>query len=197
MAGFMDFCIGAYIAQVLLYINEVPWAWWPIFVGGFLALLPDMDIAFQILRGRVVGNHRESLMHMPLLIIPSAVVAAWIVGGNLWALIAFLCVLWHYLHDTLEGIKWFSPFFSQSFFCYRGRVPLEAGNHASFVQKVWLVPNPRTLIEWSFGCGALYGAFPLTPTGPGQVNFFMLALLFVPFVVWGAYWLYNKKPAPQ
>lgn len=194
MAGFLDFCMGAYIAQTVLHINNIPWSWWPILVGGFFALLPDVDIAFQILRGRVEGNHRASLMHMPLLVVPAAVAVAWMFGGSMWALIALLCLLWHYLHDTVEGVKWCWPL-SQNFFCFRGRVLFGGGNHQSLVQKVWLVPNDRTLIEWSLGCVVIFGVFPDPP--PPLVNNLMLLLIFVPFIIWGSYWLYNKKATPQ
>lgn len=189
MAAFLDFAVGCFIVSchimiLVLFFPQSPtgsniwftmhilWGFPDVFVplfvltaGGLLALLPDLlDFAYPLLiKGGVSDdyNHRETLAHKPLVVLPVAIAIAWILGdilwaGNFWAITAGLCVTWHYLHDTwpLSGgaIKWLWPF-SNRYISWRGfeKVDTKITPYSEWMQKNWFVPSRLSRTEIFIG----------------------------------------------
>lgn len=86
-------------------------------IGSALALFPDIDYGWQIVRGRnAKDDHHQYLMHRPLFGLVCAPLLGYALGGTFWALVAGILVLWHYVHDTEgflgRGVAWLWPFSS-------------------------------------------------------------------------------------
>lgn len=83
-------------------------------MGATIAVLPDLDIVFMIVsRGHLDGNHHEALPHRPILMFPVVTLIVGFIGGSEWVVIAWLCLMWHYTHDTHPfggGLAWLWPF---------------------------------------------------------------------------------------
>jgi hypothetical protein len=161
LAGFLDAGMGAFIAAATLSALGTGPALWHLPLGAALALLPDFDILPAILRMREVNsNHHATLLHRPLLAIPAAALAAFLLGGPAWSAAAFLCVLWHFAHDTPPlsqgGIAWLWPLDSR-YWSLKG--PSEphapALSHREWLEKFWLRPSPLLFIEMGAGIAAL------------------------------------------
>lgn len=161
LAGFLDLCMGALIASATLSSLGVEPLPWHLAVGGMLALLPDFDILGPILAGREVqGNHHTTLLHRPILLIPAATLAAWALGGQAWALVAFLCVAWHYLHDTPPlsqgGIAWLWPFDRRYWSPWGPKEPhMGHANHHEWLKENWMRLSPMLCAETGAGFVAL------------------------------------------
>lgn len=172
LAAFMDFGVGVLIAAVVAEFIGVEIPIWFLAIGGVLALLPDFDIALPILTLRAPeGNHRETLFHRPVFLLPLATVATWFIGGEYWALTTFLCVLWHYIHDTKPlsegGIAWFWPL-SHNYWSLMGaedpknvNVSTSPAEHNAWIEKNWLRLSPMLIREVSLGVIALVLALGL------------------------------------
>lgn len=165
LAGFLDAGMGAFIAAATLWALGTEPALWHLPAGAALALLPDFDILPAILRMReVTGNHRATLLHRPLLVIPAAALAAFALGGLAWGAAAFLCVLWHFAHDTPPlsqgGIAWLWPFDAR-YWSLKGPAAPHAPtlSHRAWIEKHWLALSPLLLIELGAGVAALALAF--------------------------------------
>ncbi len=161
LAGSLDFCMGALIAAATLSTLGMQPALWHLVVGGILALLPDFDILGPILLGHEVeGNHHVTLLHRPVLVIPAAALAGYLLGGHAWALVAFLCVSWHYLHDTpplgMGGIAWLWPLDSRYWSPWGPQEPHTAGmSHYEWLKKYWFTLSPTFCMEVGAGLVAL------------------------------------------
>jgi membrane-bound metal-dependent hydrolase YbcI (DUF457 family) len=162
LAGFLDLAVGALIASATLsYFGTQPQLW-HLAVGAVLAILPDFDIVPAILSGREAkGNHRVSLMHRPLLVIPAATLVAYTLGGDAWWVVAFLCVTWHYLHDTpplsLGGIAWLWPFDERYWSPWGPKVAVDDSGltHYAWLERFWLRPSALSVTEVGIGTVAL------------------------------------------
>ena len=67
--------------------------------GGLLAVLPDLDVLYAIMRGRETeGDHHQNLTHRPLIMVPLLSFMAYLVGGAIWGIVAMLFFIFHYLH---------------------------------------------------------------------------------------------------
>ncbi len=147
----MDVCVGIMLGTLVFKAtNEL--ALWRVGVTGLLAVLPDIDIVWPVLRGRVHSNHRLSPMHLPLPVLLVSTAVAGLVGGWGWADATFLCVLWHYIHDTpplsTGVIPWLWPFVP--------RAPDEEEvDHHQWLKEHWLVMSPMLKREVGVGLGAL------------------------------------------
>ena len=117
-AAFLDFAMGSFIASVAGLIAHLPVESLipAAFIGGLLALIPDLDcLALYFYWGRGgAPSHHLWISHRPLIVIPLMTAAGFWLGGSFWAWTAGLCVFWHYLHDTQGlgdgGIAWLWPF---------------------------------------------------------------------------------------
>ena len=128
MAAVMDAGIGMLIAALISTAAGVTLPWYGLMLGAMFALLPDLDLVPSVLwRGVLTFDHRQTLFHRPLLFIPLVTAVTYLMGGSVWASIAFTAVLWHFLHDTnflddTYGVAWFWPF-SNHFWSLRGAFP--------------------------------------------------------------------------
>lgn len=161
LAGFLDLSMGAALAAVTLSAFGMQPEPWHLAVGAALAVLPDFDILLPVLRMReVTGNHRTTLMHRPLLLVPLAALAAFALGGPAWGATAFACALWHFAHDTpplsAGGIAWLWPFDERYWSPHGAAEPRMPGMpHHEWLKKYWLRPSPLLLMEIGAGLMAL------------------------------------------
>lgn len=83
-----------------------------------LVLLPDFDVIVQkIDEGKITGMHKKNMSHYLLIMIPIISIVL-LLFSSFWSLVGALCLIIHYIHDTLEegpGIPWFAPFYSQRY----------------------------------------------------------------------------------
>lgn len=155
LAGILDLCVGAAIAATALRLAGAQIAPWHLAVGALLAVLPDLDILWPILSGQEAkGDHHLTLMHRPLLIIPAASLLMYALGGTAWEIIAFLCVTWHYLHDTplfgSNGVAWLWPIYSGGVHPHGPDV-----SHHKWLKENWMTLSPRLCMELGAGLVAL------------------------------------------
>lgn len=146
LAGLLDAAMGMAIVAGSSWALGMAVEPWALVIGAMLALLPDLDIVPAILRGRVVDDHRGTWWHAPLVVVPLAALLALILGGAYWAVVAIACVLWHYLHDTPDGVRWLRPF-SPYYWTYRGRHVRFAAKHDTWLQETWGRESIRAWIE--------------------------------------------------
>lgn len=161
LAGSLDLSMGALIAAATLSSFGIQPELWHLALGAVLAVLPDFDIVVPILSGREAqGNHHTTLMHRPVLIIPAAALVAYIAGGQAWGMVAFLCVSWHYLHDTpplgMGGIAWLWPLDHRYWSPWGPSEPALGGmTHHAWLKKYWLQLSPLSSMEIGAGLMAL------------------------------------------
>jgi hypothetical protein len=151
LAGSMDLAVGVLIATIISSAMSVPVVWWHLLVGAVLAILPDFDIIFQIVTfGHVNSAHHRSPLHRPVLLLPLITIVGWLAGGEWLAYTAFICVLWHYVHDTKGfgggGIAWAWPF-SKKYWSLTGSHELYHMNHAQWIENYWLKPTKLSIRE--------------------------------------------------
>ena len=146
-AALLDVAMGTTIVVGLSLPFHRPVGLVDIALGAFLALLPDIDVVYMLLRkGRMYGSHHMWLTHRPVVLIPLATAAGWFLGGAFWATAAFIAVFWHYVHDTPEicgsGIAWFWPFTDWWWSPRRGLIApyITDSSHDRFLQN-WLGPS--------------------------------------------------------
>jgi hypothetical protein len=153
--------MGAALAAVTLSAFGMRPELWHLLIGSALGVLPDFDIIPAVLRMReITGNHRTTIMHRPLFLVPAAALAAYLVGGQAWGLAAFLCVTWHFVHDTpplsMGGIAWLWPLDSRYWSPWGPAEPHTGGmSHHEWLEKYWLRPSPLLLMEIGTGLMAL------------------------------------------
>ncbi len=150
MAGFLDLTIGALIAYLMAKCYGQTAPWWHLLIGALLGLLPDLD-TFRMMFNQGVqtarGDHRLTIMHRPLIMLPACMLLAYLVGGGYWAIIAGLCLAWHYAHDSawlgsVSDIDWFWPITHR---------PLPYIDHPVWRETFWLVPSKLAIIEIGLG----------------------------------------------
>lgn len=161
LAGFLDLCMGALIASATLSALGVEPLPWHLALGAILAVLPDFDIIVPILTDQKgIESHHTTLMHRPLFLILLAALVAYALGGSAWALVAFLCVAWHFVHDTPPlspgGIAWLWPFDTRFVSVFGTEEPrTEALTHDEWISQYWLRPTVRSVSEIGAGLVAL------------------------------------------
>ncbi len=195
LAAFMDFGIGAAIAALVAHSYGGSLPWYLLFLGGILALVPDFDLVPSVFKGvSPTFDHRQTPFHRPLLVLPLVSVVAYLIGGEMWLMIAGICVFGHYLHDTnftgtSYGIAWFWPFSKQywSVFGSYQPGPLKIGHHYEWLKQNWLQPSMLSVREISIGVIGLSVAMWLSGYPVHLIGTFGL------FVVSGVgflWWLY-------
>jgi LexA-binding, inner membrane-associated putative hydrolase len=178
LAAFMDFGIGTAIAALVAYSYDVSLPWYLLFFGGILALVPDFDLVPSVFRGiSPTFDHRQTPFHRPLLVLPLVVVIAYQLGGEMWLMIASICVFGHYLHDTnfigtSYGLAWFWPFSKQYwsiFGSYEPELP-KIGYHHEWLKQNWLQPSVLSVRE--IGAGVIGLSIAMWMSG---VSFFFIS----------------------
>lgn len=184
-------------------------------IGSLFALSPDIDCAWQFLRGRHARNdHHQYITHRPIF----GVSVALLLGGAygvatgmwLWCAVAPLLVLWHYLHDTEgflgRGIAWLWPISPWHYgFCFSKmritkRGPWEYGDDEHGIAgemhdlyDLYFYPTHQSIVElvlsaafWTWTAVALWGAWGISvPIG--------LALFAAAFWLFAAYARKRRK----
>ncbi|MEI7891385.1 MAG: metal-dependent hydrolase [bacterium] len=117
---FLDIGVGILVAiftsqYYSIHLGEL------LVLGGILfALCPDADFLLHFFKrgiSREDYQHRN-MIHYPLLFLPLGTWIAFLLGGNVWAMLFFFCAFFHFLHDSVAigwGIKWLYPFSSKNF----------------------------------------------------------------------------------
>lgn len=184
MAMFMDYAFGVLtIAGVSTYFG-VPLEFWQVAAGALLALLPDVDLIWPILSGnhKAETAHHTSLMHRPIVLLPVATATAWYLGGWFWATVTFICVFYHFLHDTKNfcdsGLEWFWPFSEKEWYFFGSEKPLPKLGVQEWIEDRWLRPSSRSVGE--IGAGSLALA-----VGTGILYGMQVALIVVGVVILG------------
>ncbi|MCI0558050.1 MAG: metal-dependent hydrolase [Nitrososphaera sp.] len=183
LAAFEDFGTGALIAGIVSILFGSEASIWFLMYGGIAALLPDFDLIIPILRRKIVGNHHLTIMHRPLFVVPLATVVSLVLGGHFFGVTTFLCVLWHYVHDSPEcggsGIAWLWPF-SDTTLSLRGtQIPVKghlSGHHDQWLKK-WCQPSVVSVREITIGSiGVIMATLTMEP------SLWWVGILLVTFV---------------
>lgn len=186
----LDFGVGAFLAVLILsmYGESIPA--WAFLAGGLLALLPDMDIVPSILSGESTPfDHHQTYFHRPVLMLIMVGTIGYWLAGAVWALIAILCLVWHFLHDTgwlstSSGIAWLWPASNKFISWYGLYVPVKHPDHHGWLKLNWCRPTLLSVSEISLGIVLLYGALLLSGI---QYAYFLPSLLVVlTATVWGS-----------
>jgi len=183
LAGFFDVSVGMLIAAVIETKFGISIAWRHLLIGGILAVLPDFDIVLPILFHTVQGDHHQTIFHRPIVLLPVSILIGYAFGGFLWALITGVCVLFHYIHDTVGGIAWLWPF-SGKYVTFRGlENPSPEINHDTWIWENWLQPSLLSISEIALGSVALLFSFLIINQYLLGVMLFILLWLSVS-IVW-------------
>ncbi len=166
LAGCEDFAVGILIVSLVSYGNGIVVPLWVYTLGMFLAVLPDMDILFRVLRANDLRgcDHHQTLMHRPVIVLPLitliGALLGWFLGDvSLYVEIFFCCVLWHYVHDTKGfgggGIAWFWPL-SNNFWSFWGsEKPKPAPMDGEPYYQKWVHPTALSVGEMMIAALAL------------------------------------------
>jgi len=167
MAAFFDFAVGCLIAALVSNYAGVDIGWW-FLLGGIFGLLPDLDFIVPVIRqafdGKIIEeNHHESVFHWPLPIILAAL-AAYLLGGGMWAAIVGLCIMAHYLHDAFmmgrAGIAWFLRPRAAHWKVIGGKDPSQV-EHREWIRNNWLRPSSLSIAELGLGILAFMAALQI------------------------------------
>lgn len=169
LAACMDFAMGILIVSILGSIFSVEIPLWVYVLGAFLAVLPDMDIILDVLKGSDLQgwDHHLTIMHRPTVILPTvAVIGAFLgffLGSPLfYSLVFILCVFWHYLHDTKGfgggGIAWLWPVSRMYWGFSGGEIPEEVRTREEPFYLEWIKPTALSVRELGFVVIILTGA---------------------------------------
>jgi len=165
--------IGLIIVHLIgkAFSYEIPFYFYPI--GAFLSLLPDVDFIWAVLKRETGAGHRthRRIPHYPIVMIG----LLWLVLGISsifwpilvrWALIGTLCLLGHYIHDSLGlklGIPWLAPWKDMFFMIWPPAVLTkeEVDNKNLIDSREWVVktflhPTPEAVSNASIFFGALF-----------------------------------------
>jgi hypothetical protein len=167
LAATLDFSVGVFGISLLAYLYNYELAVWQVFLGGVLALLPDLDLVPTVLLGtNSTFDHRQTLFHRPILILPAAVALSWVLGGQFWAIAAGVLVFWHFLHDTdwfgdRYGVAWFWPVSNRFWSIHGSYSPPVVAPHHSWLEANWLQPSVLSLRELGVSLCLLSATFGL------------------------------------
>ena len=134
----------------------------------------------------VYGDHHQFITHRPVFGIVLSSALGFLFGGTFWAMIAPLCIVWHYLHDTEGfgggGIAWLWPFSKFYYSPFRVVLPEKSlmaenqGKLEEWLETTWLAPSKTSVVEIAIGSVML---------GVVSVNIFDWRVgLFVVVVIW-------------
>ena len=110
--------VGYLITHSLIKTFKLNFTWYWIFLGLFSAIIPDLDIIYQLFTGNMAFTHRYYITNLPLfyliiftiiVILNSFIKKKWLKYGNF---IIFTNIFIHLLLDTaFYGIRWFWPIY--------------------------------------------------------------------------------------
>lgn len=121
IAALTDIAAGIIIVHLMgkAFGYDVPIYFYPI--GVFLALLPDLDYVYklwqkwrgniEVIKTHKAFPHYPIIMMIPICSILGVLSIFWSIFGY-WAVVTLLCLLGHYIHDTIEaqtGMRWLAP----------------------------------------------------------------------------------------
>jgi len=160
-AAFIDIAMGIAIVAVVTHYTDTDVTILSFLLGAWLAILPDHDIVPTILRQKYVTfDHRQTLLHRPFLVLPVVTWVFLVVMGETWALVAFLCVFWHFLHDTNwtgtnYGVAWFWPFSNAYWSWWGSYFPTNLLSHEEFLECYWATPTTTSVISLFLSVGVV------------------------------------------
>lgn len=156
----MDLSVGMLIVSMVGFYSGIEMPLFIYVVGALLAIVPDVDLLGEIFKAKDLKgwDHHQTLTHRPIIMLPVFTVLGALVGflsGNivLYASVFFLCVFWHYIHDTKEfgggGIAWFWPYSKKYWSFTSVELPedSEMGKHESY--QMWIHPSALSVRELS------------------------------------------------
>ena len=84
-------------------------------LAAFFALLPDLDIGYQMLSKSKIDSEHRSPLHYPYLFLLVTIVLAGI--SSFWAIVFGMCLFTHFIHDSFDewGIPWLAPVSSNTY----------------------------------------------------------------------------------
>lgn len=155
----VDLAAGMLIVSVVGFYSGIEIPLFMYAAGALLAVVPDADLLGEIFKAKDLKgwDHHQTLTHKPIIMLPVFTVLGALVGfllGNifLYAGIFFLCVFWHYLHDTKElgggGVAWFWPV-SRKYWSFTSvELPEDSvmGKHSSY--PMWIHPSAFSVREF-------------------------------------------------
>jgi len=190
LPAILDVGVGMLLVVIVLSAFDLPITGWHLMVGAILALLPDIDIIPSILAGRSTPfDHHTSLWHRPILVIALSVALAYVLGGAPWAVIAFICLLWHFVHDTgwvddVTGIAWLWPFSDRFVSWYGLYTPDSYPDHHEWLELSWVRPTLLSVGEITLGLAAVGLSLYWTDLHTSAWVLLPSALLVVTLIVW-------------
>jgi hypothetical protein len=182
MAAYLDFAVGALLAISIALVYGATLPLELLLRGSFWALIPDiLDIVWFALAmfGKEKGDHHDRLSHSPIAIVPAAILIELLWHGPMWATIAGMCVLWHFVHDSYLGdgyFNWYNPFGKQA------HTP--STRLRIWLKKTWAVPTTRSFVEIFSGTIALSLALTLAGYQTWVPHLIVLVLLGLG-LIWG------------
>lgn len=200
----MDLAVGALIVSMIGFYtgNELPL--WMYLVGALLAVVPDVDLLADIFKAKDLKgwDHHQTPTHRPVIMLPAFTLLGALVGvllGNifLYAGIFFLCVFWHYIHDTKElgggGIAWFWPYSKKywSFTSSQNPEEIDLWNIESY--SLWIHPRALSVRELSITAVTLVAVAFFEPRLVALVSYFLP--LFAVGVL--GVWILSPKFGPK
>jgi len=202
MAAFLDFAVGTLLAVVVGNLMGKQVNLWYSFVGGFLALSPDLvEMAKARLKWeKLTNNHHESWDHCPIPMITIGTILGCVIGGWYWGIVTFLCLFFHYNHDmeigNSGGIAFFAPFSRKFFAWWRGFYDPKTSamyrpenEFDSWIRRNWLRPSTMSMREMLIGAISISTATGLT------MGFKIGALLFC--LCWIGTWMIWLSAEPK
>jgi hypothetical protein len=168
----LDIALGIFTAVGVGWMMEMDVTGWMVVFGIIVALLPDADFVWHVLRSKKNHawdhEHRE-LLHVPLVYIPFGTVITFFALGGVWTVIFAVASLTHFLHDSIGigwGVQWLRPFSKRSykFFAQKDgsfswqylvaawslaelhHVADQHGN-SDWIKDIYLHPSPTLIIE--------------------------------------------------
>jgi len=124
MAILTDIAFGALVVHLFGKVFLLNITTYFYLIGMFLALLPDIDTPIMWLYKHGHFSIHRLGTHYPLIIIPVICLpliilsVIWPILGY-WALVAFICLLFHYIHDSIGkevGEKWLWPIDKKNYY---------------------------------------------------------------------------------
>ncbi|MEK7133418.1 MAG: metal-dependent hydrolase [Patescibacteria group bacterium] len=161
LAGFLDFSAGAFIVYLGSIFSDYQIGIPSYILGGILGILPDFDILYIMFSKKTTFDHHQFITHKPVPMSLLFLMLGYFLGGVFWAIIASLCLLWHYLHDTEYilgggGIAWLWPLSKLYYSPWRIVSPekslmAEHKNHEKWLEEIWCKPSKTSVIEIFLG----------------------------------------------
>jgi len=124
LAGSIDISLGILAAHLLCRIFHHPLSFWIYLAGIFFTLIPDIDAVIQKIKENKIDSSHRKFLHCPVFILLPF--AATIPLSPFWAILASVCFLLHFLHDSMgnkenrPGIMWLWPY-SSNYYQFGGK----------------------------------------------------------------------------